>query len=113
MAGAVAVHSCFRRPLSRRHEARPRRLAWPIAAVSFSGRFDDDAPDDPVTTPVLLVHGERDAVIPFAESDVAQRALAARGAKVERLDRPAMGHSIDAESLNAAVAFLARSLGAR
>src|SRR6185437_8182000 len=85
----------------------------PIAAVSFSGRFDDDASDDPVTTPVLLVHGEHDAMIPFAEVGLAQRALAARGAKVERLDRPAMGHNIDGESLNAAVAFLARSLGAR
>ena len=33
-----------------------------------------------------------------------------RGAKVERLDRPAMGHEIDRESIAAAVAFLTRNL---
>ncbi len=86
----------------------------PLAVVSFSGRFDDDAPvEAPVGTPVLLVHGGRDQRIPFAESDRAERALVARGAKVERLDRPAMGHAIDGESLAAAVAFLGRNLGGR
>ena len=35
------------------------------------------------------------------------------GARVEHLDRPAMGHSIDAESMAAAVAFLGRPLGPR
>jgi phospholipase/carboxylesterase len=84
----------------------------PLAVVSFSGRFDDDAPiTAPVATPVLLVHGGRDTMIPFPESERAERALVARGAKVERVDRPAMGHSIDRESLAAAVAFLARNLG--
>jgi phospholipase/carboxylesterase len=86
----------------------------PLAVVSFSGRFDDDSPiGAPVTTPVLLVHGARDATIPFAESERAERALLARGARVERVDRPVMAHAIDAESLAAAVAFLARNLGAR
>ncbi len=89
----------------------------PLAVVSFSGRFDDDSPVGPApmarATPVLLVHGERDAVIPFAEAGRAERALTARGAKVERLDRPAMGHAVDSESLAAAVAFLGRNLGAR
>ena len=62
-------------------------------------------------TPVLLVHGGRDTIIPFAESERAALALAARGAKVERVDRPSMAHSIDTESLAAAVAFLGRNLG--
>ena len=86
----------------------------PLAVVSLSGRFDDDSPvGAPVATPVLLVHGMRDAKIPFAESERAERALLARGARVERIDRPAMGHAVDSESLAAAVAFLARNLGAR
>jgi phospholipase/carboxylesterase len=83
----------------------------PVAVVSFSGRFDDDTPPGaPVGTPVLLVHGERDSRIPFAESPKAEQALLARGAKVERVDRPTMAHSIDRESLAAAVAFLGRTL---
>jgi phospholipase/carboxylesterase len=86
----------------------------PLAVVSFSGRFDDDAPiEGSVKTPVLLVHGGRDTMIPFAETERAEQALVARGAKVERVDRPATGHSIDRESLAAAVAFLARSLGSQ
>ena len=86
----------------------------PLAVVSFSGRFDDDSPIGPaVATPILLVHGARDAVVPFAESERAQRSPVARGAKVERVDRPMMAHAIDDESLAAAVAFLARNLGAR
>jgi len=90
--------------------ARPR----PLAVVSFSGRFDDDSPvEAPVATPVLLVHGGRDAIIPFAEAERAERALRARGAVVDRVDRPAMAHAIDSESLAAAVAFLARHLGPR
>ena len=86
----------------------------PLAVVSFSGRFDDDSPvGTPVGTPVLLVHGTRDPVIPFAESRRAEESLVARGAHVEHLDRPDMAHSIDSESLAAAVAFLRRSLGPR
>jgi phospholipase/carboxylesterase len=86
----------------------------PLAVVSFSGRFIDDTPiAAPVGTPVLLVHGERDQVIPFAQAQVAEQALTARGAKVERVDRPTMGHGIDPESVTAAVAFLTRNLGAR
>ena len=60
--------------------------------------------------PVLLVHGALDGRIPFAESGRAEQSLIARGARVERLDRPQMAHTIDGESLAAAVAFLGRSL---
>ena len=88
--------------------AKPR----PVAVISFSGRFDDDSrADGPVATPVLLVHGARDPLIPFAETAHAQRALLDRGAVVERLDRPAMAHAIDPESITYAAAFLARVAG--
>jgi phospholipase/carboxylesterase len=93
----------------------------PAAVVAFSGRFDDDAPAShdggdpqtpgpPVGTPVLLVHGTEDARIPFTESDRADQALRARGARVDRLDRPGMGHSIDETSRLAATEFLGRHL---
>lgn len=83
----------------------------PRAVVAFSGRFDDDGPGpDSASTPVLLVHGERDRVIPFIEAARAEEALRARGATVERVTRPAMGHAIDDPSIEAARAFLARTL---
>jgi phospholipase/carboxylesterase len=131
--GALRVTKLVDAELSRRGLPRDR-VAWagfsqgamlsqwmavhatprPLAVVSFSGRFDDDAPPGPpVGTPVLLIHGERDQRIPFAESARSEQALLARGAKVERVDRPTMAHAIDRESLAAAVAFLGRTLGDR
>jgi phospholipase/carboxylesterase len=103
----IAVHSV---------QAMPA-LVRPLAVVSFSGRFDDDAPEragEPnagLGVPLLLVHGERDAVIPFAQADRAAAALAARGVRVERLTRPEMAHAIDDVSLAAAVSFLTREVG--
>lgn len=105
----IAVHAVEVAP------ALPR----PLAIVSFSGRFDDDSPPtapDPgagLGVPLLLVHGERDAVIPFAQADRAAAALAARGVRVERLSRPEMAHAIDDVSLAAAVSFLTRAVGSR
>lgn len=85
----------------------------PVAAISFSGRLDDDSPvGPPVGTPVLLVHGARDTMVPFAEAARSEATLTLRGAKVERLDRPTMGHAIDDDSLRAAIAFLTRTLRA-
>ena len=90
--------------------ARPR----PLAVVSFSGRFDDDAPptvEAGRAVPLLLVHGERDPVIPFAQADRAAALLAARGVRVERLTRPDLAHGIDDASLAGAVSFLTREVG--
>lgn len=87
----------------------------PRAVVAFSGRFDDDGPPEQragAPAPVLLIHGERDRVIPFLEAARAEEALRRRGAAVERVTRPAMGHSIDEASIEAATAFLGRWLDA-
>ena len=88
------------------------RTPKPLAIVSLSGRFVDAAatggPRD--LAPVFLAHGTRDPMIPFTESDVAERELKARGAAVERLTRPGMGHEVDAVVLRAAIDFLARAL---
>jgi phospholipase/carboxylesterase len=103
----IAVHSIAAAP----------SLPRPLAVVSFSGRFDDDAPSGAGApnagpgVPLLLVHGARDAVIPFAQADRAAAALSARGVRVERLTRPDMGHAIDDVSLAAAVSFLTREVG--
>jgi phospholipase/carboxylesterase len=83
----------------------------PLAVISFSGRFDDaDPPGAPVGTPVLVVHGTDDQMIAFNESQRAEAALVARGARVEHIDRPGMGHAIDAEARAAGAAFLKRVL---
>jgi phospholipase/carboxylesterase len=88
------------------HHAPP-----PVAIVSFSGKLVvvDEAPAPP-GLPVLVIHGARDPIVPFTAAAEAERLLVARGAKVSRLDRPEMAHSIDDESVTAAIAFLRETL---
>ncbi len=86
----------------------------PIAVVAFSGRYDDASPVARTGgAPVLIVHGEQDPRIAFAEADRAAAALVARGVRVERLTRPQMGHAMDEASIDGATAFFARELAAK
>ncbi len=67
----------------------------------------------PTTTPVLLVHGTADAVIPSAEGQAAAAALAELGAPVETFWVEGGGHELQAAGAAAAGWFLAKTLGER
>ncbi len=86
---------------------------WPIAAVvAASGRLVTPVgPKAAVSTPVLILHGERDEVISAAEAGRAKRALAGAGFSVEAHVYPGVGHSVSPEGLEAAGRFLASRLG--
>jgi phospholipase/carboxylesterase len=86
---------------------------WPIAAVvAASGRLVlPPGPKAAKATPVLLLHGDQDNVIPAAETPRAERLLREAGLAVEARLYPDLGHSISSEGLDAAGAFLARRLG--
>lgn len=58
--------------------------------------------------PVLLVHGERDQVIPVQALRYSAEALAGAGLSVEAHVRPLLGHGIDQEGLRLGVQFLQR-----
>lgn len=80
----------------------------PAGIVAFSGRLASPPPIRPATaTPLLLVHGAADPVMPPVECDRAAAALQALGVQVQRLVLPGLGHSISAEGAKAAGAFLA------
>ena len=85
---------------------------WPVGAVvGLSGRLStDDMADNIPPTPVLLQHGAMDGVIPVGETLEAERRLKALGVPVETLIVQSLGHSISAEGINRASAFLARHL---
>jgi phospholipase/carboxylesterase len=91
------------------------RLARPLAGVvGFSGRLAEAGPDaEPVVSrpPVLLVHGDRDEVIPVAALDEARAALAADGFAVTWHVSRGVGHGIAPDGLALAADFLARRLG--
>jgi phospholipase/carboxylesterase len=92
--------------------ARPRPLA---GIVGYSGMLADEAAlaasDGAARPPVLLVHGDADAMIPVAAFQTMKGALERHGFAVESHVSPGLGHSIDYEGLRLGGAFLARVLG--
>lgn len=84
---------------------------WPVGAVvGFSGRLASPLPLQPaVGTPLLLVHGSADPVIPPSESTKAAATLQPLGVRVETLILPGLPHTISAEGAARAGAFLAET----
>ena len=86
----------------------------PAAVIGYSGllagpeRFDEIK----VASPILLVHGEADDLIPVEALHVAREQLAAAGLTVEWHVRPGLGHGIDAGGQRLAQGFIAQALGA-
>ncbi len=89
-----------------------RRAVAPAAILAFSGALPD-APTLAATIrarpPVLLVHGEDDAVVPAAASRAAESALRAAGVPVEAMYCPRLGHGIDQAGLSRGGLFLQRA----
>ncbi|GEO83344.1 MULTISPECIES: alpha/beta hydrolase [Alphaproteobacteria] len=85
---------------------------WPVGAiVGFSGRLASPVPLSPgKTTPVLLVHGGADSVIPAAETVKAAATLHQQGVDVESRIIPALEHTISAKGAELAGEFLASHL---
>jgi phospholipase/carboxylesterase len=97
-----------------------RRAVPPAAIVGYSGMFvlpKDDA--DPQTIaaeikarpPVLLVHGDRDELIPVPALFLAAQGLAALDVPVEWHISSGIGHGIDQEGLRQGGEFLAKRFG--
>lgn len=85
---------------------------WPVGAVvGFSGRLASPLPLAPaVKTPVLLVHGSADPIIPAAETFRAAAALEPLGMSVETMIVPGLGHTISADGAARAGTFMAEAL---
>jgi phospholipase/carboxylesterase len=97
-----------------------RRAAGPAAIVGYSGllvlppdaAIESFAAEIKSRPPVLLVHGDRDDLIPAQALFQAAQGLAALGLAVEWHLSAGVGHGIDAEGLRHGGEFLARSLAA-
>jgi phospholipase/carboxylesterase len=95
-----------------------RRAVAPAAIVGYSGLFviPDDADADALAAeirsrpPVLLVHGDRDDLIPVQALFHATQALASLDIPVEWHISAGLGHGIDPEGLRHGGEFLARQL---
>jgi phospholipase/carboxylesterase len=98
-----------------------RRAKAPAAIVGYSGMLvvpEDIDPDKFATEicsrpPVLLVHGDRDELIPVQALMHAAQGLAALEIPVEWHISPGVGHGIDQEGLRQGGEFLVRRFSGR
>ena len=57
-------------------------------------------------TPILLVHGENDEVVPFSSLNQAKKLLYEIGFNVQIVNRPGLGHGIDPDGITAGMEFV-------
>lgn len=92
----------------------PRRADSVAGIVGFSGRLMfpgcivDEAKSRP---PTLLVHGDVDEMVPFAELGAATEALRAADFEVSSHVMEGTGHGISPDGLSVALAFIRTRLG--
>lgn len=91
----------------------PRRSVAVAGIVAISGRLllpERLATEVRVRPPVLLIHGDQDPVVPFADMGVAGNALAAANFEVWGHVMRGTAHGIAPDGLGAAVGFLSERL---
>jgi phospholipase/carboxylesterase len=95
-------------------QVAPRR-AMPVAGVvAISGRLlrpERLAAETRVKPPVLLIHGDQDPVVPFADMDRAGQALLAAGFQTFGHVMAGAGHGIAPDGLGVALQFIRERLG--
>ena len=87
----------------------PRRDAEIAGIVGFSGRLltpETLQAETRVKPPVLLIHGDQDSVVPFADMDLAGTALQQAGFTVYGHVMKGTAHGISQDGLSAALSFL-------
>lgn len=87
----------------------PRRSRPVAGVVAFSGRLiapERLAAEARVKPPVLLIHGDADPVVPFADMGRAGEALVAAGFETYGHVMQGTGHGIAPDGLSAALGFL-------
>jgi len=76
------------------------------AIVAFSGALMQPSLIHNIKTPICLIHGKEDAVVPYSNMDAAHKTLKALGVFVDTLGIPNLAHSIDMKGLEAAAKFI-------
>ncbi|WP_376873961.1 alpha/beta hydrolase [Albirhodobacter sp. R86504] len=95
-------------------EVAPRRDAQIAGVVAFSGRLlrpEALAAEAKVKPPVLLLHGDRDPVVPFEDMRKAGDALVAAGFDTFGHVMKGTEHGIAPDGLSAALGFIRQQLG--
>ena len=91
----------------------PRRAKAVAGVVAISGRLlvpERLAAEAVVKPPVLLIHGDQDPVVPFADMGLAGEALVAAGFETYGHVMEGTGHGIAPDGLSVALQFLKERL---
>lgn len=110
--GALALLGFSQGAMMSLHVA-PRRAEALAGIVAISGRLlvpDRLAVEARVKPPVLLIHGDQDPVVPFADMGTAGNALTAAGFETWGHVMRGTGHGIAPDGLGAALGFLSERL---
>lgn len=86
-----------------------RRARPPASIVAFSGALHDGeslAREIRALPPVLMIHGEADPVVPFADMTATRERLKVLGVPAKSMRRPGLGHETDDDGILAAGDFL-------
>ena len=94
-----------------RHRERLGGIVALSTYLALEDSLDREAADANKRTPILMVHGTQDPVIPLQLAQASQRALVARGYDVEWQTYP-MPHAVCAEEVEEIGAFLVQVFGA-
>lgn len=90
----------------------PRRAAQFAGIAGLSGRLlEEELPRAQSRPPILLIHGDKDEVIPVAALPAARDALTAAGFDVVAHVSRGAGHGIAPDGLDLAMGFLCDKLG--
>jgi len=76
------------------------------AIIAFSGALILPKIVHKTSSPICLIHGMEDEVVPYANMDAAYKQIQDLGMTVEAFARPNLAHSIDIEGLKKAAAFI-------
>ena len=80
-----------------------------LGLIGFSGGFlglKSDIINNAVKTPILLIHGDSDPVVPFEMTESSLQTLSQKGFKVEKHICKGLGHGISVEGLSRASEFI-------
>lgn len=111
-AGALALVGFSQGAMMAMHVA-PRRATAVAGVVAISGRLLAEerlAEESVVKPPVLLVHGDRDDVVPFENMQLAGNALVAAGFETYGHVMQGTAHGIAPDGLGVALQFLKERL---
>ena len=79
------------------------------ALIGFSGGFINifkNIPKENLRTPILLIHGDSDQVVPMEMTNIACKNLKSLGFKVDKYFSKGLGHGISLDGLSEATKFL-------